>query len=368
MQTNVAYWRLWILLSFIAGGLVVYDFNSSTCATCESSGKRDEQPQTTLRGVVDRQPQTLTLRARPEVGLPTSADYIIERESHSSIQPCNPEQTSPAGRAEKFGPILLSQGVMRFGTSARRQEVDAVDMINKMQFQRSVCGPLAEIGVYKGWFVAALTSIAANIDEKVYAYDLYEDQATNVDNSASAQVHKPLVKYFWDVVTKVDSNALQKVMTVKSNSMELEPRTLMSVMKYNPRIISVDGAHFGMAAFSDLLLVAKIMHPEGVIAMDDYNNKGWPGVMQAVMTYEAVFVDDLSPFLATGAKFYLCKKEMHATYLAEAKRLHPSARLCPVSAMPANPDTRVEMDKTVFGSFVDISANNGDEGLFCPQL
>mmetsp|Transcript_45076 Transcript_45076/g.123641 ORF Transcript_45076/g.123641 Transcript_45076/m.123641 type:complete len:238 (+) Transcript_45076:175-888(+) len=160
MQTNVAYWRLWILLSFIAGGLVVYDFNSSTCATCESSGKRDEQPQTTLRGVVDRQPQTLTLRARPEVGLPTSADYIIERESHSSIQPCNPEQTSPAGRAEKFGPILLSQGVMRFGTSARRQEVDAVDMINKMQFQRSVCGPLAEIGVYKGWFVAALTSIA----------------------------------------------------------------------------------------------------------------------------------------------------------------------------------------------------------------
>ena len=40
------------------------------------------------------------------------------------------------------------------------QEIVAVDVVNTVQRTRSVCGPLAEIGVYKGWFIAVLAAIA----------------------------------------------------------------------------------------------------------------------------------------------------------------------------------------------------------------
>jgi len=193
---------------------------------------------------------------------------------------------------------------------------------------------------------------------------LYGDQNANVDNSAGARIHKPQVHYFWDILTKVDATSLDKVVTVQANSMELEPTQLMSLMTHNPRFVSVDGAHFGMAAFFDLNLAARIIHPEGVIAMDDYRNVGWPGVAAAFMTFEAVFPAELRPFLATDMKLYLCKVESHGAYLAAAKRRFANAKVCSVDAIPYQPDTRVELDKATLGSFVDITGSRGT-GDFC---
>jgi hypothetical protein len=150
--------------------------------------------------------------------------------------------------------------------------------------------------------------------------------------------------------------------------MDLEGQQIMSLMTYNPRIFSVDGAHFGMAAFRDLALASAVLHPEGVIPLDDYSNAGWPGVLSAFATYMAVFPDDLRPFLGTRAKLYLCKKEMHATYLAAAKAKYPTASLCPVSSLKAEPDVRVVLDTSGLGSFVDIAGKGVDKSRWCWDL
>ena len=92
--------------------------------------------------------------------LPTEADFIVGRSKHSSLQPCSNSRKRPDGRADKFRPLLLLPSIKKFGTSAHEREVDVIDLVNNVHYDKSVCGPLMEIGVYKGWFVAALVSIA----------------------------------------------------------------------------------------------------------------------------------------------------------------------------------------------------------------
>jgi hypothetical protein len=88
------------------------------------------------------------------------ADHVLKRSSYLSAQPCS-TQGAASGMSLWRG-VLNSAEVRKFGTSADVQEIDAVDLINNVQRSRSVCGPLVEIGVYKGWFIAVLAGIAVS--------------------------------------------------------------------------------------------------------------------------------------------------------------------------------------------------------------
>ena len=92
--------------------------------------------------------------------LPKEADVTLGRSKYSSLQLCSTSRERPHGRADKVKPLLLSPSIKKFGTSADEKDIDAVELVNNVHYEGSICGPLMEIGVYKGWFVAALVSIA----------------------------------------------------------------------------------------------------------------------------------------------------------------------------------------------------------------
>jgi hypothetical protein len=58
----------------------------------------------------------------------------------------------------------------------------AVDVVNMVQRSRSVCGPLVEIGVYKGWFIAVLAAIAVRTS-------LYATNLTIITDSHTKSYH-----------------------------------------------------------------------------------------------------------------------------------------------------------------------------------
>ena len=80
----------------------------------------------------------------------------------------------------------------------------------------------------------------------------------------------------------------------------------------NFRFIHIDGGHSAEQAYFDLNLCSKRLAPHGIIVMDDYYNKLWPGVTQGTDKFlndsdTLSILADLNRHGAFGRKLYLIK-------------------------------------------------------------
>jgi len=78
------------------------------------------------------------------------------------------------------------------------------------------------------------------------------------------------------------------------------------------RFIHIDGGHSAEQAYFDLNLCSKHLAPHGIIVMDDYYNKLWPGVTQGTDKFlndsdTLSVLADLNRHGALGRKLYLIK-------------------------------------------------------------
>ena len=295
----------------------------------------------------------------------SEADFRFSRPGFGELQVCDALDVRVTSKKQLNGIIGLldSPEMKHLGTSPSRIDLDVLAHLSEFQLKSSVCGPVAEIGVYKGWFVAALASILASSSDYVYAFDLFHDQVSNVDGSGGGKTHAPQVKHLRYVVGQV--NASERVVTVQGNSLDLSPQELIAFMGFKPRFVSIDGGHFRIAAFHDLNMVSRIMHPAGIVALDDYDNVGWSGVKVALATFIAIWGDDLQPFLATDAKLYMCKKESHDEHLAAVKQWFSTSKVCSGSHLNMQADHRVDLDQEKILQFVDLTTMNAGIGKFC---
>ena len=292
------------------------------------------------------------------------ADYMIERTPYGVAQLCNHQLLKSPLPSSDLSNILLSEGVFKFGTSASRSDYDAIRHISALHYASKICGPVAEIGVYKGWFVAVLVAHRVSSEEHVFAFDLFGDQSRNVDNSGGAVVHAPQIKYFWSIVNQTGLS--EHVSTVQSNSLDLDSTQFLNVLRYSPRFVSIDGAHFRIATFHDLNMISRILHPAGVIALDDYNNDAWSGVKVAYGTFLAIWPELLHPFLATNSKLYLCFKPKHKMFVSEAEKWFQNSKRCSAKQLALSTDTRVHLDPEVLLDFVDATVSkDSNDRLFC---
>lgn len=283
---------------------------------------------------------------------PLVADYIFTRVDMGYTQTCLRYDESLDARDVQWAVDKLSApDLARFGTSASPIDLEVLRYLATFHQTARICGPVVEIGVYKGWFVSALSSLLARDSEKVFAFDLYAKQKENVDNSGGGQTHVPQIKYFWMIVDQI--HAMKKVITVEANSLDLSADAMLSLVGYKPRLISIDGGHFRIATFHDLNTASRVLHPQGVIVVDDYNNLGWRGVKIAIATFIAIWPNDLQPFLATNAKLYLCKKNQHQNYLSTAQEWFPNSKTCEGHSMNFTTDDRVKLNTSLVSDFVD---------------
>merc|ERR1712087_335695 len=84
------------------------------------------------------------------------------------------------------------------------------------------------------------------------------------------------------------------------------------------RLISIDGGHIETLAFDDLRWASASLMPGGIIALDDFAYRAWPGVARALGSFFHL-VDpgymQLRPLLATDRKLFLTTASHHAQYL-----------------------------------------------------
>jgi hypothetical protein len=177
--------------------------------------------------------------------------------------------------------------------------------IDHLQQQQGISGALAEVGVYCGKSLGLLATFRRP-DERVYGFDLYTGEA-------SLERTKDTLRRAVGDLTGVE--------LVTADSLQMPAANLQQIMPEPVRFLHIDAGHEYHEALSDLRTFGAKVCACGVIAVDDYYDKDFPGVCAATNDFirESGFV----PFLAGLIKLYLCRAEQLESYIAGLLSLYP---------------------------------------------
>jgi predicted O-methyltransferase YrrM len=146
--------------------------------------------------------------------------------------------------------------------------------INKHQNQ----GNILEIGVLFGKSLIPLLTLLKD-KEMAVAVDIYHKYRTKkIEEDQKIQKLKENIRKVF-----TNDNIFDRLKIVRENSSELNHQDYMNYsdnQKY--RLISIDGSHNKNDVFIDIINSTKIITPDGLMIIDDYGQRNWPGVKAAV--------------------------------------------------------------------------------------
>ena len=182
-----------------------------------------------------------------------------------------------------------------------------LEIVNKNQKE----GNILEIGVHHGKSFIPMTTLLRN-NEIAVAVDVFEDQQFNYDGSGKGCSLK-----LKENIKKVYSTdeIFNKIKIIKKDSTKMDYNNFLDFTngdKY--RIISIDGCHTKSATLIDLRNAIKILSNDGIIILDDYFNKHWPGVKFGIDTFMEENNNYRLVYLAAN-KFIICHKDNYTKYM-----------------------------------------------------
>ena len=182
-----------------------------------------------------------------------------------------------------------------------------------VQDQLQITGDVAEVGVYQGKSLALL-SLLKSSDERLLGFDLFvEDHQQKTEQNVQ--------KYGID-----DGLSL-----IKGLTSEIAQDNLDEIVARPLRFLHIDAGHEYHEVLEQLYLFSPYLADRGVIAMDDYQDREFPGIEAAVLDFSEVdrprrFV----PFLASGNKLFMCFSPMASEFqksLLDRPNLSDTCRL-----------------------------------------
>jgi predicted O-methyltransferase YrrM len=177
----------------------------------------------------------------------------------------------------------------------------------RIQTAAGVTGPVVEIGPFEGRFLIALAKALAP-GEIVLGIDLFDWPNPEVEDRCIANCARHGVPEDARVLWKTDSR-------------KLTPAELLARLDgERPRLQHIDGEHSRKVLSNDLELATAVMHPAGLIVLDDMLHPGYPTLMVAVHEYlerhpemcMLAIIDRETIVAAT--KFVLCRKDWFKRY------------------------------------------------------
>lgn len=171
--------------------------------------------------------------------------------------------------------------------------------ILEMQSLLGMKGDFLEIGTFFGRSTAVMCHCLKD-GEIMNVCDAFQSETDDV--YLDRPTPEILLRNIRRVSKEFDECSI-KIHNCLSNDLRLEPESRF-------RFVHVDGGHSEEQAYFDLQLVAPHMLPKGIIAVDDYDHKHWPGVTPAVDRFLTDHSDfrvfaDLNRHGAIGRKIYL---------------------------------------------------------------
>jgi hypothetical protein len=188
--------------------------------------------------------------------------------------------------------------------------LDCLTLISDVQNRLATTGNVAEIGVYHGKFLLALSHMLSGKNTKALCIDVFDDQSKNLDGAGEGNlaVLKDNIERYGrrDVAYEY----------IKADSIALTASDKLKIMaQHGPfKLFSVDGCHTVEHTYNDLLTAQELICPGGVIILDDYMQPHWPGVTEAVHIFQRS-APRVRPFLYSSHKVFFASIGSHSDYL-----------------------------------------------------
>ena len=202
---------------------------------------------------------------------------------------------------------FLAGGYMRIRGMSSRFAAAICGHLANFQTASRIGGDLLEIGTFEGRFFVAMALLLGK-GEHALGIDVFTWPSPKVydhllENCAAAGLD-PATYTAW------------KVDTLKITAEDMRAR----LPGGRARFIHVDGEHTPECLTQDLRLAHEVMHPQGVIVLDDMLHPGYPTLITTVLDYLArhpemrvmCIVDRES--ITAAAKFILCRADMVDAY------------------------------------------------------
>jgi len=107
----------------------------------------------------------------------------------------------------------------------------------------------------------------------------------------------------------------REVTVIKQNSFMLARTDFSERMRLKVRVAHIDGDHTAPAVWNDLAYCHPLLHPQGVIIVDDFLNSRFPQVTETVFEYLRQHTFDLSMVLVGGNKGFIVRSKFHYFWL-----------------------------------------------------
>ena len=203
----------------------------------------------------------------------------------------------------------LKRGISSVDGWFTHSDAQLVAAIASAQQAAGVSGAVGEIGVHHGrmFLVMALT---LRPGERSFAIDVFDQQQLNFDRSGrgdEAVFRANLAKY--DIPDT-------QVAIFKRSSLEIAWPEIAAAVGGPARLFSVDGGHTAEIVENDIAIAADSLAEGGVIVMDDYFSREFPGVSEGITRFLIGHPGLLVPFALGDMRMFLCRPEWAARWRA----------------------------------------------------
>jgi hypothetical protein len=203
--------------------------------------------------------------------------------------------------------------------------VDSLNAVGNLQIEMNITGGALEIGVHHGKFMIGLSWLLRR-GEHAVAIDIFDKQWQNVDGSGAGALEK--FKQNW--AEFANPEALLTVVTADSLSFGMAEKLRTTAEHGTFRLISVDGGHTVQHVVNDLLLCHDFLADGGVVLLDDFLNRHWPGVHEGFDLYMRNYAPKLRPVAYSDNKLYLSTvtyAEKYQSAIAGALNSRPTFKM-----------------------------------------
>ena len=165
------------------------------------------------------------------------------------------------------------------------------------EIQKDIVGDVCEVGVAYGKSAIAIAEFKG--EDNFYMYDLFTEEQRQL-------AEKNILKF---------SGVNKDTLVWRLN--DTTQLTIDEVQFNRPlRFLHIDGCHEHSAVFNDLTLFCSKMSPDGIIALDDYQDQEFPGVNSAIFQF-SLYQEDWKNwriFAIGDNKAYMCQKKYQEYY------------------------------------------------------
>ena len=158
-----------------------------------------------------------------------------------------------------------------------------------LQHRLQINGDLCEVGVFKGKSLVLL-SLLKRDTEKLLGFDLFMEDRLEMTQEA-------LLAF----------NAEKNVLLYKGLTSDISLNILDERINNPLRFLHIDAGHEYHEVLEQLAIFTPYLDDNAIIAMDDYQDREFPGIEAAVLDFaEQDRPRRFVPFFASGNKMFLC--------------------------------------------------------------